>query len=483
MTDLSPSLRKDIAELAQMLRDRFSPPQFIPGCLVNSVADVSLYATNNGWIEALCGKHNQQRVRWKSGETVAVNDFIDVLYFPDRRLFEAYGIGGAGAISAGGGGTPSDSVEDETSYGITPDAGVATEYSRGDHTHGTSSAVGGPGPIINGAFQVWQRGTSFVAPASLDYTADRFKYGKSGTMVHTVSRSTDVPTVAQAAILAPFSYLVDCTTVDSSIAAGDLAIITQNIEGSNFLNLAQRDFIVSFWVKATKTGIHCMAFQNSGGDRSYVVEYTVNTTATWELKTVAVTASPTAGTWDYTTGIGLRVHWVLACGSTYQTTAGAWQTGDFLATSNQVNATDSTANDFRLALVKIEPGSAATPFVMPDYQQELARCQRYYHKSYDLADAPGTVTNNGVIAYVSGSSTFGEYGPNVTYPTRMRAIPTATVYSPNSGTSGKKYNASDTVDENMTGYNVAGEQGHSGSDVAHVATKVYRYHFTASAEI
>ena len=480
---ITPELANEIIKLSEALRARFSPPEFIPGCLVKSVTDVSLYATNNGWIEALCGKHNQQRVRWKSGETVAVNDFIDVLYFPDRRLFEAYGIGGAGAISAGGGGTPSDSVEDETSYGITPDAGVATEYSRGDHTHGTPSAVGGPGPIINGAFQVWQRGTSFPAVVSGTYTADRFGYGAIGAMIHTISRSTDVPTVAQADVLAPYSYLVDCTTVDSSIAAGDFTYIYHVIEGYNFLGLAQRAITLSFWVKATKTGVYCVSLRNSGADRSYIAEYTVSVTNTWEFKTVTITASPTAGTWNYTTGAGLLIGWALAAGSTFHTTAGAWQTGSFLSTANQVNACDSTSNDFRLALVKVEPGSADTPFVMPDFQQELARCQRYYHKSYDLADAPGTVTNNGVIAYVSGSSTFGEYGPNVTYPTRMRAIPTATVYSPNSGTSGKKYNASDTVDENMTGYNVAGEQGHSGSDVAHVATKVYRYHFTASAEI
>ena len=99
---ITPELSNEIIKLSESLRAKFSPPEFIPGCLVKSVTDVSIYATNNGWIEALCGKHNQQRVRWKSGETVAVNDFVDVLYFPDRRLFEAYGIGGAGAISAGG---------------------------------------------------------------------------------------------------------------------------------------------------------------------------------------------------------------------------------------------------------------------------------------------------------------------------------------------------------------------------------------------
>lgn len=39
----------------------------------------------------------------------------------------------------GGGGTPSNSVTAETSYGASSSAGAATAYSRGDHTHGTPS--------------------------------------------------------------------------------------------------------------------------------------------------------------------------------------------------------------------------------------------------------------------------------------------------------------------------------------------------------
>lgn len=39
----------------------------------------------------------------------------------------------------GGGGTPGDTVTAETSYGLSPGAGAATEYSRADHTHGTPS--------------------------------------------------------------------------------------------------------------------------------------------------------------------------------------------------------------------------------------------------------------------------------------------------------------------------------------------------------
>lgn len=234
-----------------------------------------------------------------------------------------------------------------------------------------------PNPVINGSFLVWQRGTSFAAIANGAYSADRWAYAVVGVAVHTISRSTDVPTVAQSGMLVPYSILVDCTTIDASIAAGDLTSIRNTIEGYNWVHLAQRQFTVSFWVNATKTGTYCFAIRNSGADRSYVAEYTVDTTATWEYKTITVLASPTAGTWDYTNGVGAYFTWALSCGSTFQTTAGAWQTGNFIGTSNQVNATDSTANDFRLALVKVEPGVIATPFILPDYQVELTLCQRY----------------------------------------------------------------------------------------------------------
>lgn len=256
-----------------------------------------------------------------------------------------------------------------------------------------------PNAFLNGAFQFWQRGTSFAAVANLTRVADGFKYIKVGAMVHTISESTDVPTIAEIGVKLGSSMLIDCTTVDAAIAAGDVCVISRAIEGYNFLNLVN-GFTISFWAKATKTGIYCIAFENSGGDRSYVAEYTINTTATWERKTVTVPATPTAGTWEYTTGAGLWISWALACGSTFQTTAGAWQTGHFYGTSNQVNACDDTANDFRITGIKIEPGSVATPFLLPDYQQEKARCQRYcvsFNDVFVSSSAFRTSTNQIVV--------------------------------------------------------------------------------------
>jgi len=50
----------------------------------------------------------------------------------------------------------------------------------------------------------------------------------------------------------------------------------------------------------------------------------------------------------------------LFCGSTFQTTAGAWQTGNFSATSSQVNCLDTIGNIFAITGVQLEAGGVAT---------------------------------------------------------------------------------------------------------------------------
>jgi hypothetical protein len=262
----------------------------------------------------------------------------------------------------------------ETNGAVNPGPGAFTQLDA------TSGSVFRKNAIINGDFNIWQRGTSFAAVANGDYTADRWRYANTSAAVHTLSRSTDVPTVAQAGRLYNYSILVDCTTADAAVAAADIVAIQQRIEGYNWLPLAQREITLSFWVKATKTGTYCASIRNGAGDRSFVREFTVSTTATWEKKTLTFTASPSAGTWDYTTDVGLILDFVLMAGSNYQTTAGAWQTGNFLTTSSQVNACDSTSNDFRITGVQLEVGSVATEFEQRTIQEEFALCSWYYRQ-------------------------------------------------------------------------------------------------------
>jgi hypothetical protein len=238
--------------------------------------------------------------------------------------------------------------------------------------------------IIGGDFTLnpWQRGTSFTAPASGAYTADRFVMGHTSTAVVNIVKAADAPTVAQAGVFTQHCLHLDITTADTSIAAGDQFNIQQKLEGYNaalfgFGQAGTRYVTLSFWVKSTKTGTFCVAFRNNAANRSYVAEYTVLASNTWEREVITIPVD-TAGTWTYDNSEGLSVVWTLASGSTYQTTAGTWQAGNFIASANQVNALDSTSNDFKIALVQLEAGPVATAFEARPFGVELALCQRYY---------------------------------------------------------------------------------------------------------
>lgn len=276
--------------------------------------------------------------------------------------------------------------------------------------------------IINGEMVVAQRGTSFTSIADTAYSLDRWVYNKSGDMVHNITQDTDSPTVVQVGITNPYSLKLACTTIDASIGATDLVILSQRVEGYNILNCVNGYITLSFWIKAYKTGTYCVAFRNNGRDRSYVAEYTINASNTWEKKTLTVNLNYSGGTWDYTTSTGLDVSFVIAAGSNYQTTANAWQTGNYLCSSNQVNGVDNTNDTVNITDVKLEKGSVATKFEKNRYDDVLRCCQRYYRRYGQ--DAPGNL--NGIA--FKGYTTAGSYcSESYTIP-QMRIAPTNTIY-------------------------------------------------------
>lgn len=280
------------------------------------------------------------------------------------------------------------------------------------------SAIGYKNKIFGGDFTTnpWQRGTSFAAITGGVYYADRWKYRQTvATAVVTASKAADAPTATQAGIFTQHCLSLAVTTIDAVVDAGDRYSISQSIEGLNvasfgFGQAGSRNVTLSFWVKGTKTGIHCVSLRNSAADRSYVAEYTIVTTNTWEYKTVTIPVD-TTGTWLYGTEIGVGVDFTLAAGTTFQTTANTWAAGDFYATANQVNALDTIGNDFKIALVQLEAGSVATAFDVRDVGTELSLCERYCEHNYLV---------------VQGAS-YSTYFPKVDYRVQKRAVPTVTL--------------------------------------------------------
>ncbi len=300
----------------------------------------------------------------------------------------------------------------------------------GTGTAAIVKSIYGRNAIINGDMDIWQRGTSFTAVANNTVTADRWKWKHTGAGVVTIDEGEAGPDGTS-----PNPLRIDVTTVDSSIAAADIYRVEYKVEGNDatrfgFGTSDAKALSLSFWMRSTITGIHCIAFQNSANNRSYIIEYTVNAIDTWEYKTMTLTAD-TTGTWLYDSGVGLGISFILAAGTDNHGAADTWLATSDRATSNQVNVMDNTSNFFQLARVQLEIGSVATEFERRSWRQELSDCQRYYAKTFPYGTAPAQNAGlDGSISYRCDRATAVADGVSINFPVVMRATPTFTFYNP-----------------------------------------------------
>ena len=238
--------------------------------------------------------------------------------------------------------------------------------------------------VINGDMQVAQRSTSVASITTTGYfTLDRWQliYESLGTW--TQSQSTDVPSGYGFAN----SFKMDCTTADASPAAADRLFIRQQFEGQNLQYLKKGTanaipLTLSFWVKSTKTGTFIAELFDLDNTRQVSKSYTVNTTNTWEFKTVTFPAD-TNGTLNNDNESSLAVNFWLGSGTDF--TSGTLNTSWGASVSanravGQVNCADSTSNDWLITGVQLEAGTSATDFEFLPIDVNLGRCQRYHQK-------------------------------------------------------------------------------------------------------
>lgn len=246
--------------------------------------------------------------------------------------------------------------------------------------------------MINGAMDFWQRGTSFAAVASGVYSADRLQYVKTGTAVHTLSRDTDVPTLAQAGFTFPSSARLSLTTAQPTLAAADSIGFLFRHEGGVIAPLYGKKINFSFWIKATLPGTYPVAFRSSDNTRSYVTTYVVSTTETWEKKSVTLLLDTSLGAWPSDTSAGLLQNMGVAHGTTYHApTLNTWLAGLYTSHASCVNGVQAGATNFRITGLQLEEGSTASNFERAGENtiNELMLCQRYYEVCSITAMGPG----------------------------------------------------------------------------------------------
>ena len=294
--------------------------------------------------------------------------------------------------------------------------------------------------IINGDMGLAQRGSSSSSiTSSGNHVMDRYKSVVDGAGTWTLSQSTTVPS-GQGFVK---SFKFDCTTADGSLAATDMLVVQQRIEGQMLQYLKKgtssaESLTASFWVRSAKTGTYICELRDFDNNRTISQSYTISSADTWEKKTLTF-AGDTTGAFDNDNAASLYLSFWLAAGSNFS--SGSLQTSwgtkvDANRAVGQVNLADSTSNDWYITGVQLEAGTSATDFEFLPRDVNTTRCQRYYQKSYDLDTAPGTATDSGVGW--NGSS--GDSGGNAAFippfKTTMRAAPTVTGYA-RDGTSGQ----------------------------------------------
>ena len=234
--------------------------------------------------------------------------------------------------------------------------------------------------IINGAMTIAQRGT--VTGVTNGYGGpDRFVFAVTGAAVATLSQDTDVPSGNGFVN----SMKIDITTEDSSLAASDVALLAQRIEGFNLQSIKKgtssaEKLTVSFWIKTTITGTYILEIFDSDNTRQVSASYSVSSANTWEKKTITFPAD-TTGALDNDNATSITILWFLAAGSTF--TSGTLNTS-WAANNNanravgQVNAVNSTSNNIYFTGIQMELGDTATDFEFQQRTQNLTECQRYY---------------------------------------------------------------------------------------------------------
>ncbi len=308
---------------------------------------------------------------------------------------------------------------------------TATSFSGdGSSLTNLSTPLGNRNMVINGASMVSQRrGTSTFTlnqASSPNYIIDRYKCWAVGGGSLTIQQSSDAPAGFQNSLM----LTVGTTDTDALSQNGPYYIFQHRIEGydTRRLNMGQsnaQSSTLSFWVKSDVVGTYGVMLNNGSQNRCYTREFSVSVADTWEYKTVTYPGD-TTGTWLHNQNDGVQLNWCLASGANYQGTANQWNTAWRDHTSNQVNFMATSGNKIRFTGIQLEKGTTATEFEHRTYQEELARCQRFYQ------DIPA---NSSVYVPMNGS-----YARiNVIFPTTMRAVPSITLTPSWDGGSGTIY--------------------------------------------
>jgi len=222
--------------------------------------------------------------------------------------------------------------------------------------------------IINGGFDVWQRGTSFT-PTGADYMADRWFMGGGDYACTATKQASTLPDGSE----------VNTMRISYTASGTNYIDLYQGIE--NFKALSGKTVTLSCWIK---TNISSLSY------RQY---------STQQFGSVAVAD----GQWH-------KLVSTVQLGAITGVNRGA--NSPFFGPTSGGTIVTKSGDYFEITQFQLELGSVATPFEHRSYGEELALCQRYYQ-----------TINTNVQGYPGAG---GFFQTNIQFPTQMRSTPSTT---------------------------------------------------------
>jgi hypothetical protein len=342
--------------------------------------------------------------------------------------------------------------------------------------------------LINGGFWADQRNEGAIVTTNLTYGPDKWKF--NGSTAGKLNLQRGAVTAASAAIIHS-NYQCVLTSLSAYTAvATDVFGVFQSIEADAVSDLqwgasSALPVVLSFWAAASVAGTYAVRLGNMVGTRSYVTTFTL-AAATWTYIQIPIPGD-TGGTW-VTSGnaASLQLFFDGGSGSTYQTsTLNAWQTGNYASSPSSMKLVATSGAVLQFANVQLEVGTVATPFEILPPDVILARCQRYYEKSYPIGTVLGSTTQLGFTQFALSPLVSAIYSPIVytMYKVTKRAAPTITLYSPYTGASGMLRDYATSADVAATAQNVSATNfctyiaQHAAATIVNEA-----YHWTADCD-
>lgn len=333
--------------------------------------------------------------------------------------------------------------------------------------------------IINGNFDVWQRGTSILNPGNAAYLADRWRislssFGLPASIIHSKQALNPGELFGSSNF---YRIAVDGPGV---MDTGDTYSINQYIEkGAEYLCGLGKKITLSFYARSSISGkkIAVNVEQFSGSDGN-AVEFmhgrTFDLTPYWKRYSYTFKTNTLSGkiiNTDKPNPIRVKLHL-------------AW--GAFVASAQigigEVTETFIGAGNIDIAQVQVNAGDQALPFMPKSFDEEFQDCLRFYEKSYDYSIAPGSISQNGQYRVLAATVNSFYDGGKIRYAKKMKT-PVITYYSPYTGASNNIFNGTSMSDVAGSSVVNPGENGcYISGPALYVVGNDYRFHFTADAE-